>query len=414
MDKPLLDSKYVTWALPQGSLAENLFYKTLGTIVRTFEDPTGTARPLWRDYSRWQWPDLNLAVAIANGVLGAFHRAGISWGYIDPWANAFLAQAAGYGSLYQTTYHVLYADQPVLRQADEVWYRIQPEPFNFPKMIDLEVDRGIANERYADATWQMSELVLSRDGTRPIIYSRKGLIDKWLSPFWTAAMLNDHFYCLAQYLWDRTREHAGPPALPNGVLRERVILHQTADKKPAFPNESGGTSYADYDRWEIGNESEMHRWIAEQFGGQVPEPEPEPPPIPDDLPERVVALESQMADVRSAIALLSDRVLALEEREAQNDQPPEPPSQYLDFWVTADKANARFVSGLNNAGRPIMQIYPSDSAPVSERVQYVKNTLVPVYPESVLADGGGVFYKIVHVPDGKPELYLRAIDGSVS
>ena len=284
MDELLLDSKYVTWALPQGSLAENLFYKTLGAIVRTFEDPTGTARPLWRDYSRWQWPDLNLAVAIANGVLGAFHRAGISWGYIDPWANAFIGQALGFPEFYWSTYHVLYADQSVIRQADEVWYRVQPEPNVTPRVIDLEVNRNIAYERYADATWQMSELVKSRDGARPLIYSRRLLINQWLAPYWTVEMLNDHHYILAQYLWDRTREHAGPPDLPTGVNRERVILHQTADKKPAFPNESGGTSYADYDRWEIGNELEMHQWIAENFGGT---PIPVPPPS-ENILEMVV------------------------------------------------------------------------------------------------------------------------------
>lgn len=241
--------------------------------VGAFEDPTGLDRPLWRDYSANQGK-VDHAVASLNGVFGMAARAGISWGYQDSWFPHNWQGAADYG-MYRTSYHVPYPSEPVIAQLDN-WYRVHPEIDIIPRVLDLELSTGVAARQIADFTWQMSEEIKRRDGLRPIIYSRYMLINAWLSPYWTADMLNDHFWWLAQYTWDRVREHAGPPTLPDKVHRDRVILHQTADKKSGFAGEA--QSYAvDCDRWEIGNASQMHQWIDEVWGGGVtPEPEPAP------------------------------------------------------------------------------------------------------------------------------------------
>ena len=253
-------------------------FGTLGLLLTTFEDPVGLDRPLWRDYSYWQLV-VDMQVAKANGVLGMFSRAGIGNTYLDPyfapnWANAGLL------GLYRSSYHVINSLQSVVSQADQVWYTAHAEREVIPRAIDLQKSYGAPPSQVADRTWEMSELVKARDGVRPIIYSRYSLINSWLVPYWTASMLNEHFYWLAQYLIDRTREHAGPPTLPTNVLREQVIMHQTADKKAGFPGECSGSATADYDRWEIGNEAEMHTWIATTWGGAPPEPPPGDLPMP--------------------------------------------------------------------------------------------------------------------------------------
>ena len=385
----------------------DLYSRVAYAILAPFEDPTGLDRPLLRSYSVYQRGP-NLDVAIANGVIGAWHRAGISWGYQDEYAVPFLVRAAAYGDQFlYATYHVIFCDQPVIRQADN-WYQVQPEPTNAPRTIDLEVNRYIDDARYADATWQMCEVVKARDGMYPLIYCRHLLVNKWLSPFWTLDMLNIVWWWLAQYLTDRTREHPGPPTLPAGVQRDRVLVHQTADKKPAFPGENGagGTVTATWERAEIGNEAEFRQVIGEIMGT------PELMPPPDDLTSRVEALEVTTADIQARVTTLETRVEALESGSG-NDGETDP--DYRQFSITAERANARFFKDVNQAGRPIMEIYPSDTSPVNQRVQYANGTLPLVYPGRVVADGGIGFYKLVTVPGlGYPDLYLRETDGVIS
>jgi len=247
----------------------------LYSLSEYLEDPVGLARPLWRDYSRWQG-QVDFAVASANNVLGMAARSTISWGYQDPWWNRNWSETGLYDG-YRTSYHIIYPDQPVVRQADN-WYNAHPELDTIPRIIDLEVENNTPFELIAVNTWQMSDLVKSRDGYRPIIYSRNGLIDKWLAS-WTTEMLNEHYYWLAQYLF-LPNEHPGPPDLPDRVNRDRVILHQTSHKKPGFPGEVESKS-VDWDRWELGNELEMHQWIARTWDGI-------PPPSVEDWRELLV------------------------------------------------------------------------------------------------------------------------------
>lgn len=246
----------------------------LNWTVGTLEDPTGLDRPLWIDVSRYQG-QVNWEVMAANGVLGMAARAGISWGYQDPWFPANWQGADNFG-LFRTSYHVIWTDQSIIDQADN-WYRVHPERDIVPRIIDFEVDRGDSAGHKAEAVWSMSDLVLKRDGIRPLIYSRYLLVNGWLKD-WTLDMLNAHHWILAQYTWDRVREHPGPPTLPNGLNRDRVVLHQAADKKSSFPGSC--QSYAlDFDRWELGTVSEMYQFIDQEWGSGPVSPPPEPQPV---------------------------------------------------------------------------------------------------------------------------------------
>lgn len=250
-------------------------------ILKTFENPIGLERPLTRDISKHQGK-YNMGVARNNGVLIMTMRAAVGWSYQDGFFPGYWKDAEG---MYRNSYHVIHPDLDVVKQADN-WYRANPKIEILPRVIDLEVNKlNIDAKRIADATWKMSELVLSRDGIRPWIYSRYRLVDAWLAS-WTPEMLNDHYWWLAQYLWDRHREHPGPPTMPARLNKERVLLHQTADKKPGFYGEAE-SSAVDYDRWEHGDAVDLVNFIKAEYGDHVL-PDPDDPP--DENPDEFAAL----------------------------------------------------------------------------------------------------------------------------
>lgn len=256
----ILDPAWVTWDKSR-SLAEELFGLPVSDAYLL-----GLDRPLLVDTSYWQLV-VNTDVLAANGVLGIIARAGISWGYTDPYFKATYDKA-GQSEIYRSSYHVIYTDQPILPQADS-WYSMHPERDIWPRWIDLEVNRGDSNYSKAAAVMQMSDICLSRDGVRPGIYSRYALVDSWLADL-SDDELNSHYFWLAQYLFDRTKEHPGPPTLPARVGADRVVMHQTADRVPKFAGSVTGSATLDRDRWTQGNGIEMHNWIAEQWGGGIP------------------------------------------------------------------------------------------------------------------------------------------------
>lgn len=281
-------------------------------ILSGFEDPVGLERPLWRDVSRWQ-EKMNYSVSAANGVLGVAARATISWGYQDSWFPWNWSESKAYG-LYRTSYHVLYPGESIVRQADN-WYQVHPEIDVIPRVIDMELQHEQPYSKIANVMWELSNLVFMRDGVRPIIYTRYSLVNNWLAT-WTPEMLNMHYWWLAQYLYDRVREHPGPPTLPNRVNLSRVILHQTADKKAPFSGETSAKTI-DWDRWEMGNSSYMHQWIAETWGDGTIQPPPTECPCQDE------------------IDLLETRIYVLEQKahihDDQNEPvepPPAPPAEH--------------------------------------------------------------------------------------
>ena len=130
-----------------------MFTRIANTVLSTFEDPTGTDRPLWVDISRHQGA-VDFGILSKAGVYGVCARAGISWGYQDAWFPTYW-QGAGDFSLYRTSYHVIYTDQPILKQADN-WYRVHPEINGIPRVIDLEIDREDPASAKAAAVWIMT------------------------------------------------------------------------------------------------------------------------------------------------------------------------------------------------------------------------------------------------------------------
>jgi hypothetical protein len=257
----------------------------LYAFLSVLENPVGLSRPHWMDFSRWD-TEVNYDQVAMASVLGVAARSSIGNLYTDPWFENNWAQSGRVG-IYRTGYHVIHPDLTVVSQLDR-WYLAMPSIDRIPRVIDLEVSRGQPSARIAQRTWDMSEAILARDGVRPIIYSRANIVNSWLVPHWSPDMLNAHYWWLAQYLWDRRREHPGPPTYPTHVKESQVIIHQTADKKPPPPGVTS-RSIADHDRWEIGNEQQMHAWIESTWGSG-----PVSPPDPPDKPDQVIPIERVM------------------------------------------------------------------------------------------------------------------------
>ena len=89
---------------------------------------------------------------------------------------------------------------------------------------------------------------------------------------------------------------------------------------------------------------------------------------------------------------------------------PEPTGETMAVWAR-HKLNCRFVWRRNDAGAPIMQVFPKDNSPVSERVQIRARAKFAVYKAVVVADGGYKYWCVVgsQAKHGKT-LYVRAQD----
>lgn len=98
---------------------------------------------------------------------------------------------------------------------------------------------------------------------------------------------------------------------------------------------------------------------------------------------------------------------------------PEPEPEEDAFWVVVTKdprLNCRWYEETNAAGKPIMQIYPSDTSNPGERVQFDLGTQLYVKAEKVIADGGVEYYQLTPTPtvDGaEQKLFVRVEDVAI-
>lgn len=142
-----------------------------------------------------------------------------------------------------------------------------------------------------------------------------------------------------------------------------------------------------------------------------------------DLEEQVALLSDAVAslisenaaqtnwlrDLSEEIANLKDRVTVLE-----GDVVTPPPATVTLRVTDSPKANARWQTGVKATGKPIWEIYPSDSSETSSRIQYTTDTIL--YAEPNLVDGeGGKCWKLVGVTAPTSNqfgnaLYVREFD----
>ena len=201
-------------------------------------------------------------------------RAGISWGYVDPW----FAYSWGHLAVPRLAYHVIYPGEEAARQTDHFLNIVQPQA-NDRLVLDLELDHGQTKRKITDTLLDCLQEILDNTGRYPVLYSRAYWLNQYVYVNELPANLD---YWLASYLTRRpyplyTPERSSPPLMPNGV--SRWFMHQTAERG------NGGavgvvSHYVDTNRFN-GTQEELRAY----FGlGEATPPEPPAPPEIIDLP----------------------------------------------------------------------------------------------------------------------------------
>lgn len=173
-------------------------------------------------------------------------RAGISWGYQDPWFGTYFTEAGRIGRA-RLAYHVLFPGESAEAQMDNFFRILGEANLNrTPLVLDLELDHGYSAARITSTAVEACRIMQERSGRKPILYSRAGWVDQYLR----VADLPPVDWWLAQYRWPwpyplYTPEHACPPALPKGVMD--WLIHQTAARGASIGAKA--MYYMDYNRW---------------------------------------------------------------------------------------------------------------------------------------------------------------------
>ena len=208
--------------------------------------------------------DFEQMVAHQPQVVFAAMRAGISWGYQDPWFGYYASEARRVGIL-RLPYHVLYPGEDPVAQMDNFMRIVgEAELGELRLVLDVELVHDCSPQRITACVGRCLQVLQQRSGRLPIIYSRAS----WVNAHLVVADLPVVDWWLAQYRTPRpyplyTPEYPAPPNLPLGV--KQWLVHQSAEKAPSIAAQ--GCYYMDYDRWNGSVEDVQHYF--EQADAQV-------------------------------------------------------------------------------------------------------------------------------------------------
>lgn len=208
--------------------------------------------PFGIDISRYQGIiDWNVVAAHVNPTVEfVIMRAAISWGYKDTYIDRNWSEARRLG-LSRGAYHVFYPTEDPVRQMAWFIECLNGDLGEMPLSLDVELSHDATPAQFQTNLLRALEYVQEVTQRKPIIYSRASFINAYVTgtgkpaPAW----YKNYDWWLAQYLLSG-EEHPGPPTLPYGVPRERVIIHQTSATGDGddFGMQSAGL---DYNRWQF-------------------------------------------------------------------------------------------------------------------------------------------------------------------
>ena len=233
--------------------------------------------PFGVDISKYQYgsngqqkPDFDRLNAAADFV-GV--RAGISWGYADPW----FSHSWQHITKPRLAYHVVYPGESAQRQMEHFLRIVNPGEHD-RLVLDVELDHGCSKAQITKTLLDCLQYLLGKTGRYPIVYSRAN----WINQFVNVADLPQVDWWLAHYLKRRpeplyTPEKDPPPALPDGV--SNWLIHQTAERGNGSAVGVVGR-YVDTNRWN-GTEDQMLAYFG--FADDYEPLPPEPPELPADV-----------------------------------------------------------------------------------------------------------------------------------
>ncbi len=206
------------------------------------------------DLSRWNTSadgkkkvNFNTIAAHDPEVTFIAMRAGISWGYQDPWYSYYFAEAGRINRV-RMPYHVLFPAQPAQSQMDNFFRIVGDIDYSItPLVLDLELDHGQTVTTITKTTADSVKIITNRTGRIPLIYSRTS----WVNQFLHVPSLPPVHWWLAQYRWPvpaplYTPEYPCPPnPLPRGV--PAWLIHQTASRGKSIG--AAAMRFMDYNRF---------------------------------------------------------------------------------------------------------------------------------------------------------------------
>ena len=221
--------------------------------------------------------------AFTPKVRFAFIRAGVSYAYEDPQFQRNWAEAKRVG-IDRGAYHALYPGQDVKRQVDNFARIVGSDKGELAMVGDVELHHNVPPRSLLAAVGDYLARISDACKRPAINYTRASFMDYYvlgnglLAP---PAWFNDYDWWLAQYLLSGI-EHVGPPILPRGVRRDRVIVHQTSEKGEGLKAgmQSAGL---DYNRWQEPTARLTYAGYIATYNGQTPPVDPPQPP-PEENP----------------------------------------------------------------------------------------------------------------------------------
>lgn len=353
------------------------------------------------DLNRFRRYDLLDPAAIyADGYRFAILEA--TWGlWVPPSFAEFWPRLLDAGFIL-LAYGFFRGDQDGAAQADLLLETVAPmyqaQGFRMPLFSDVEpfsLDTSTPTIRIP--RWRAWNDGI-RSETTPGAYSNR--------PSWQDMMLNEPLPADALG-WPAHYADTYNPILPYNWPRAQCKFHQygIAGVYPWCPPVPGMRSVVDVNRF-YGTLAGLR---ALGSNPPAPEPEPEEPPM-SELTDKIAAA-SLLVD---QLDVLMDEIATLAEQQPAPPPPPPPPATQI--IITKDpRANAFYSRRTNAADKPIMEIYPSDSAPTNERIQFSVGTRLNVASAMVLADGGMRYWQLSdHRGRAGEILYIREIDARLA
>lgn len=364
-----------------------LYTLTPGELVKAF-DTSRHNHPITAQY-----PDgvpIDFEQAYAAGYRIWIGRASVGNYYIDPWfAPDFdAARAAGFICL---AYHVTTPEFPDNSQFEKFIEALDGrEPDGI--VIDAELSRGQTPARVTACNLDHAIRFSAMRPMRVLLYTNENFADQYLL---------DHFglpLFVANPGPGNGFNYAPAPAMPE--LWDTFIAWQK-DWKHTIPGVPDPTT--DYSEFQM-SEAEAREYFWMDDDGE------------EDMTTEILSKLNSILENQVIILDLLDEFIHGGEEDAPTPPPVVPPyvppaEPRYTVQVIVEKTNARWSKATNANGFPIMQIYPKDNAPVSERIQYFEDTFLEVKPNKVKADGGMYFWQLTYPTglDGET-LYLKADD----
>jgi len=236
-------------------------------------------------------------------------RTGISWGYKDKFFGLYWQAAKDFLPVPRFAYHVLYPDQDISRQMDNVIGCFPGGKFDGDAFVnDLELHRDCSPAKISAAAMAFTERLKEWCKKPVFIYSRHYFVKDYMDYKSTvyANWLKEQKWWMAWYTGTNPPTEMKPGAFPFAYIEPRlpayiealpVLIHQTGEKGDG--RKIGTTSaQVDTNRW-LGTEAEFKQLWGVQEDTEYPTPQPQPVPID---------ISAELAAIREAATRIEEKV----------------------------------------------------------------------------------------------------------